>query len=186
MRGMGRMDCSSTLLISHPRSHCTALGFIAWYSLGGKSYFLVHIGTPCSMLFPTTWPANFTLKLQGNWHPCASRTLSSCCSTGNRRHKPATSVSPDATPQNWASWSPCERLGPGTPAAHRLGSPEPSQQQSNWTEIPGTHAGNQAPGLLLPIDLVPPCLQHYCTTLLEPRPGKQAPEILMSEGMAPP
>jgi hypothetical protein len=37
------------------------------------------------------------------------------------------------------------------------------------------------PGLLLPKGSVPLCLQHYCTTLLEPTPGKQAPEFLLYE-----
>jgi hypothetical protein len=107
--GMGRMTCSSTLLIPHPWSPLTAPGSIMWYSLGSKSYFPAHTGIQSSMLLPTTWPATFTLKLQGNQHPCASRTLGFHYSTGNRRHKPLGLVSPEATPQNWVPWSPCGR-----------------------------------------------------------------------------
>jgi hypothetical protein len=52
--------------------------------------------------------------------------------------------------------------------------------------LPEALVGNQAPGFLLPQGLVPPCLQHYCTTLLEPMPRMQAPDLLLPEGLVPP
>jgi hypothetical protein len=58
-----------------------------------------------------------------------------------------------------------------------------SQQQNQWTAIPEAHARNQALGLLLPNWLVPPCLQCYCTTLLERMPEKQVPKLLLSKGL---
>jgi hypothetical protein len=76
-------------------------------------------------------------------------------------------------------------ISPGIPAAHRFGSPKPSQQQSHYTELLEAHVGNQAAGLLLPEDMIPLCFQCYCPTLLDPTPGKQAPELLLSKGLVP-
>jgi hypothetical protein len=149
---MGRMTCSSTLQIPHPRNHHSAPGSITWLSLSGKSYFPAHIGTQISML-----PPHMTFYLHpetpGKPAPRSSGTLGSHWLMGNRNHKPAGSIPPEATPQNWAPWSPCRKLGLGTPAAFRACSPEPA---SHWTAFPEAQTGYQAPRLLLPKGLVPP------------------------------
>jgi hypothetical protein len=120
---MGRMTHSSTLLVPHPWSHHVALGSITWYLLGCKPCFLAHIGTQSYMLPPTTWPATFTLKHQGNCCPCANRTYGYCCSMGNKRWKTASSVLPEAAPLNCAPWRLCRKSGPRTPTANWFGSP---------------------------------------------------------------
>jgi hypothetical protein len=57
--------------------------------LGGKSCFPAHVGTQRSTLPLLHGLLLHTLKCQGNLCPCISRTQGSCCSTGNRRCKPA-------------------------------------------------------------------------------------------------
>jgi hypothetical protein len=56
-------------------------------------------------------------------------------------------------------------------------------QKLPWLLV--THDSQQAPGFPLFEGLVPLYLQHYCTALLKPTPGKQAPEFLLHEGLVP-
>jgi hypothetical protein len=63
--------------------------------LQGPSGFPVHTGIQSWTHPITTWPGTFTLKLQGNWHPCISRTpRTGTPSAGNRRQKPAGLLTP--------------------------------------------------------------------------------------------
>jgi hypothetical protein len=118
---MGRMAHSSTLLILCPWSHLAAPG-LHYSVLSCKSCFPAHTRT-WNIMFPlTTWPAAFTMKHQGNWCPCVSRTNGSCCSTSNRMCKPSGLVPPAAVSLNCTPWSLCEKSGPGTPVVLRLGS----------------------------------------------------------------
>jgi hypothetical protein len=77
---------------------------------------------------------------------------------------------------------------PKAPTAPRVIEGTNQQAQFPWkqhhrTALPEVHSGNQAPGLLLPEGLVPPCLQCYFTILLEPTPGKQAADLPLPEGL---
>jgi hypothetical protein len=71
-----------------------------------------HIQETRATCSPRTWSATFTLKYQGNWHTWITRSHGSCCSKGNRRHKPAGPVPPEAVALNWTSrtlvgdWAP--------------------------------------------------------------------------------
>jgi hypothetical protein len=51
--------------------------------------------------------------------------------------------------------------------------------------LPEACAGKQAPGLSLPEGLVPQCLQHYLSVLLDPTPGKQSPKFLLPKDLVP-
>jgi hypothetical protein len=102
---------------------------------------LVHIGTWSSMLPSSTWPGSLTLKLLGNRHHYVNRTQGSSCSMGNRRHKPASSLPPEAVMLKCSSWSPCGKPGSRTPVACGLGSPQLSKQQHHRTVLSKACAG---------------------------------------------
>jgi hypothetical protein len=202
---MGRRTHSWTLQTPAPElaMQLQAPWLCAPLVVSPTSQHTLELRAPC---YP---PPHDLLPFQGN--QCH-------CSMGNRRHKPAGSVSLEATPQNCALWKQSKKSGPKTPAACRLGSSKPSWQLSHWTVLPEAYAGYRVWDPPLLIDLVlprqassratnlrswkpvweirsqgscyqkfdPPCFQHYCTTLQEPIPGKQAPEYLQSEDFVPP
>jgi hypothetical protein len=75
----------------------------------------------------------------------------------NRRHKPAGLVPLAAAPLNCTPWTPCRKLGPWTPVAHRLDSP---MLTTLLHYLPGARAWKAGPELLLPEGLGPLLLQQ--------------------------
>jgi hypothetical protein len=144
-----------------PLSPWAAPGSIILHWLGSKSWFQAHTGTWSTTLFPSTRPATFTLKHQGNWWPCISLTQKSHCSMGNKRCKPAGLVPPflkchgnvllcrqsgnqnswseawfsraelAAAPWNCTPWSPCGKSGHRISASHKRVSPELAAEPLN-------------------------------------------------------
>jgi hypothetical protein len=132
MGRVGKMTCSSTVLIPCPWSLCKSR--LYYLELGGKSYFPAHTGTWSSTLPPATWPATFILKCQRNWHPSISRTQGSHCSMGNKEQASKT-------------WLPCVCSN-----CHGFWQPGPASrpQSSHCLQalFPITSAAPVAPGSL--------------------------------------
>jgi hypothetical protein len=134
---------------------------------------------------------------------------------GNRRHNSASLVSLEATPQNWAPWSPCGRLalelllladlvhlnwaGSRTTELHSLQStqigpwnPEARRLGSPKPSQQQSHE-TKVPEALVGNQapgpaiwrLGPPFLWSTALPSWSSQPGKQAPELLLSKGLVP-
>jgi hypothetical protein len=146
---MGRTTHSSTPPpIPCHWSCCMALGSRLHYWVLVWQYILLpgtHINSELHVPH-TTGPATFTLKCQGNQCPYVSRTQGSHCYTGNRKCKPASSVSAEATKQNCRTLLSEANMGNQVPELLLLtGLVLWSLKQSHWTALSETHAGNQEP-----------------------------------------
>jgi hypothetical protein len=99
-----------------------ASGYITQCLFGGSPAFqhTQELRAPHSRLLHDLLSS---IKCQGKQHPCVSRTHGSHSHVGNRRHKPAGSVAPEAAPLNCAPWSPCRKSDPRAPATQRIGYP---------------------------------------------------------------
>jgi hypothetical protein len=157
------------------------------------------------MLPSTTKPATFTLKCQGNWLPCISRTrapIAPLVTEGTSQEawfpvpaaaavlyswKPAPASRPQGSHCPQALFCDCSsscgfwtlapsKQAPEFPLPAGLGPP--FLQQLLWLLV--TCTSKQVPAFPLPKGLVHAFMQCYCTALLESTPSKQAPEVLGS------
>jgi hypothetical protein len=174
---MGRMTCSSTFLIPHPRSYMALQAPLL--SAGWVVSLLpdTHTGTQCPMLSTTTQPSTFTLKCQGNLCLCISRTQGFYCSMGNWRCRPTGLVPPYCQQQLYCTLGSLHwQAGSRYPQA--LFFSDCSSSFGSWKLA----LGKQTPELLLTTDLDHPCLQQLLC-LLVVCASKQAPGLLLPKGL---
>jgi hypothetical protein len=130
------MTCSSTFPICHPWCHHC--------SLAGKFCFLAHTGTWSSMLPPTTQPTIFTLKHQGNWHPCVSRTHGSHCSMGNRAQASRLS-SPRSRTIEQHSLKPVQEIRPQNSCCLKVWFSRAKLEVASQNYVPWSPCGTSGP-----------------------------------------